>query len=473
MKGGSLTVKLSNGILAVASSISLVTVAATAQAAPAPTPPHLPAGWRRLDAVARGLMAARALRSVAQGALAADFVLFLRALHWQPGTIGLLLTASSLAGGVLGLAVGPISDRVGRRPFLLIYQASLSACTLAVLADPRGWLLAVAAVVFGYGLGANGAAGPFAPAEQAWLARHVPASERGAVFSLNAAIGFWGMGVGSLIGGLVPRWAGALPGTRAYMPLFALTLALSVVNYRQIAALREDPPAGAQGRPPHLTGAPPPAAAGDASVSLPPAAEARVRRQENRTLALLVASNAVNAVGIGLFAPLLPYWFSARYGVGPGAIGSIYGLTFILTGMASIVTGQLVARIGLVRAIVWVRLAGVLMLLAMPLMPTFGWAAVLYAARSVLNRGSVGARQAFGVGIVRDQRRGLASSLNNVSWSLPGAIGPGVGGYLMALGSLSLPLYLAAAFQLAYAVLFGALFRRYEPAGTRRSPAAT
>ncbi len=38
MKGGSLTVKLSNGILAVASSISLVTVAATAQAAPAPTP---------------------------------------------------------------------------------------------------------------------------------------------------------------------------------------------------------------------------------------------------------------------------------------------------------------------------------------------------------------------------------------------------------------------------------------------------
>jgi len=416
-------------------------------------------------------MAARALRSVAQGALAADFVLFLRALHWQAGTIGLLLTASSLAGGVLGLAVGPVSDRVGRRPFLLIYQAALTVSTLAVLADPRGWVLVGAAVVFGYGLGANGAAGPFAPAEQAWLARHVPARERGAVFSLNAAIGFWGMGVGSVIGGLVPLWAPLLPGAREYLPLFALTLALSAVNYWQIAALREVLPARAAGRPPVAAETPPPDATAPHAETPPPDAEARVHREENRVLALLVASNAVNALGIGLFGPLLPYWFSARYGVGPGAVGSVYGVTFILTGLASIVTGQLVARIGLVRSIVWVRVVGVAMLVAMPFMPTFGWAAALYAARSVLNRGSVGARQAFGVGIVRDQRRGLASSLNNVSWSLPASIGPGVGGWLMAIGSLNLPLYLAASLQLAYAVLFGTLFRRYEPAGGRRAPA--
>lgn len=423
-------------------------------------PPYLPAGWRRLQPVARGLMLARALRSVAQGALAADFVLLLRALHWQAGAIGVLLTASSLAGGFIGLAVGPVSDRVGRRPFLLAYQGALALCTLAVLAHPVGPLLALGAVVFGYGLGGNGAAGPFAPAEQAWLARHVAAAQRGPVFSLNAAIGFFGMGAGSLLGGLVPLWAGPRPAAPGYLPLFALTAVVAGLNLWQIWSLREDPPgAAARG----------PAPAADRAPATP-AAEGRVRREENRALALLVLANAVNAMGIGLFGPLLPYWFSARYGVGVSAIGSVYGLTFILTGLASIVTGQLVERIGLVRAIVWVRLVGVALLAAMPLMPSFAWAATLYAARSVLNRGSVGARQAFGVSIVRDERRGLASSLNNVSWSLPAALGPGVSGWLMALGSLNIPLYLAAALQLAYAVLFGVLFRRYEPGGPRRAP---
>lgn len=49
-----------------------VEAAAGEGASPSP-PPYLLAGWRRLDPVARGLAGARALRSVAQGALRADF----------------------------------------------------------------------------------------------------------------------------------------------------------------------------------------------------------------------------------------------------------------------------------------------------------------------------------------------------------------------------------------------------------------
>lgn len=476
-------------------------------------PPYLPAGWRRLEPVARGLILARGLRSVAQGALATDFVLYLRALHWPATGIGLLLTASGLSGGVLGLAVGPVSDRLGRRPFLLFYQAALALCTLAVVLAPRGWVMALVAVVFGYGLGANGAAGPFAPAEQAWLARHVSASARGTVFSLNAAIGFFGMGLGAIAAGLVPLWSHGRSAAAAYLPLFVLTIGIAAVNYLQIARLRED----SRGAPaphedvPHAASAAPSAGVAPAAqpvviATMPPGSapaqtaapavapsraplpavvlgaatpgetlaqqERRLRRHENRALALLMGTNVINALGIGIFAPLLPYWFSVRYGVGAGAIGSVFALTFFLTGIASIVTGVLVERIGLMRAIVAVRVIGVLLLAAMPLMPAFGWAAALYAVRSVLNRGSVGARQAFGVSLVRDQRRGLASSLNNVSWSMPAAAGPAIAGWLMASGSLAVPFYLAAALQLAYAVLFGTVLRRFAPAPGGGGPAA-
>lgn len=189
-------------------------------------------------------------------------------------------------------------------------------------------------------------------------------------------------------------------------------------------------------------------------------------------MVLLTAVNSVNALGIGLFSPLLPYWLSVRFGVGSAAIGSVYGLTFFLTGISSIATGELTARIGLVRSVVWVRLAGVLMLAAMPFMPSYGWAAAIYVVRSVFNRGSAGARQAFGVGLVRDERKGLASSLNGLSMRLPSALGPALAGWLMEGGALNVPFYVAAGLQLLYVILFGTVLGRYEaPVARRRATA--
>lgn len=428
-------------------------------------PPHTPAGWRSLHRTARTLMAARLLRSIGQGALVVDFVLYLRALQWSAVAIGGLVTAAGLAGTALMLGSGVLSDRFGRRPFLLGYQVATALGALAVVLHPRAAVLVAATVVLGYGRGANGVAGPFGPVEQAWLAQSVEPARRGQVFSLNGALGFWGMGLGALLGATVPWYARFLPGTAAYQPLFVLFLAVAVINLLQVASIRGADLPAATARTSRPGGASDPAPA--------VAAEAVVRRRENVAMALLTAVNSVNALGIGLFSPLLPYWLSVRYGVGSGAIGSVYGLTFLLTGLSSIATGELTARIGLVRAVVWVRLLGVALLAVMPLMPSYPWVAAVYVLRSVFNRGSAGARQAFGVGLVRDERKGLAGSLNGLSMRLPSAVGPALSGWLMESGSLDLPFYLAAGLQLLYVVLFGTVMGRYDPAsaGTSRQEA--
>ncbi len=177
------------------------------------------------------------------------------------------------------------------------------------------------------------------------------------------------MGVGSLLGGLVSIWSTMLRGPSAYLPLFALTLVVSGINCWQISRLPEAVPGSAHAADAARSSMP--GGAASAAASDPPE-EARLRREENRGLALLVGTNAVNALGVGLFGPLLPYWFSVRFGVGPGAIGSLFGLTFVLTALASVVMGELADRIGLVRSIVYVRLIGVAMLVAIPLVPSLG-----------------------------------------------------------------------------------------------------
>ncbi len=376
-----------------------------------------------------------------------DFLLYLRTVGWTATAIGGLLTAIGVAGAAIVLVSGIGSDRIGRRPVLLFYQTAMVVGTAAVLLHPAAWVLTAVAVTLGFGRGANGSAGPFGPAEQAWLAQSVPAAQRGRVFSLNQAVTSWGMGCGALLGAALVHGQTAA----AYRPLFVLALVVAVINTVQIARLRE---------PPRLRAMP---AVKEPEPSAPPIETDTARHRENRALALLAGVNSVNALGVGLFGPLLPYWLSVRYGVGPGAIGPVFGFTFLLTGISAIAAGEAAARHGLVRTVVWIRLLGVVLLAALPLMPSFGWAAALYVVRSVLNRGSNGARQAFGAGLVRDERRGFAASLNGLSMRLPSALGPAIAGRLLALGAVDLPLFLGATLQLAYVALFAGLMGRYEP----------
>ncbi len=408
--------------------------------------PYTRQGWTSLDPIARQLIMARFLRSIAQGALGVDFTLYLKLRHWSAPEVGLLLMAGGLVGAGLSLLVGTASDRIGRRWFLLVYESGLILGTLAIILVPSVWVLVLTAALFGFGRGANGASGPFAPAEQAWLAQSIANRRRGSVFSFNAGLQFWGMGIGSLLAAFLPNLLPGVVGPGRYIPLFVLNLVMAVINLWQIAVLKENPPSRST-------------PSGDPGDSRK---EAIVVKRENRALGLLAGVNMVNSLGVGLVAPLLPYWFNLRFGVGPREIGPVYAVTFFLTGFSSLVIGKMSERVGIIRSIVLPRLLGVALLVAIPFTPSFWVAAVLYVFRSIVNRGSMGARQAFSMGLVRDQRRGLASSLNAVSWSVPAAIGPALGGWLIGLGSLEWPFLMASALQLAYVILFPAMMGQYD-----------
>jgi MFS family permease len=427
--------------------------------------PYTPAGWRRLPPTVRSLLGVRLLRSVGQGALIVDFALYLKALGWSATAIGSVLGAAGLVGALLIMLTGPLSDRVGRRSFLVGYETVSILLVGLLLLFPSTATLTVAAILLGFGRGANGAAGPFGPVEQAWLSQYVPRDDAGRIFSMDGAFGSWGMGLGALVAGLVPWWSRWLPGPGAYMPLFWLVLVISALNLWQIARLPDNRPQ----RPAAAT----PAASESPAVAQAPAEapenDLAIRRRENRSMALLAAVNSINALGIGLFSPLLPLWFATRFGADPSSLGSIFGLSYVLNGVSSLITGELADRKGLVRTVVWVRLAGVLMLVAIPIVPSYGAAAALYVIRTFLNRGSAGIRQAFGVNLVRKHRRGLASSVNALSMRLPSSIGPSVAGWMLSMGWLSLPTFIAAGLQLAYVVLFGFAFRQRPAEGAEAS----
>jgi MFS family permease len=355
----------------------------------------------------RLLLATRFVRSIGQGALAVDFALYLRALGWSAVAISAVLSAALITGVALTLFAGPLSDRGGRRRFLFAYEAAQTLAGLVALLSAQTALLGAAAMVGGFGRGGNGAAGPFAPVEQAWLAQAVAPMRRGPVYSLNAALGFLGNAVGAILAAAPASLHTILPGALAYRPLFLLSAAGSLLCCALI--LRTPDSEGATG-------------------------------------------------------PLIAYWFAVRFGEGPAEIGPLMAGGFLMAAVASVATGWLSKWLGMVRAVIAMRLVGLALLIALPLAPNFGLAAALYILRAMFNRGTTGARSALSISIVRPHRRGFAASMANVSMQIPRSVSPILTGILFAANNLVLPFFIGAAFQGAYLAMYYASFRQVDDA---------
>jgi MFS family permease len=394
----------------------------------------------RLSPTARRLIICRAARSIGQGALTADFAFYLAALHWTTVQMGAVYMGSLLFGACITLLSGPLSDAFGRKPFLIGYAvAQVAAALVALFTAQSSWLIAVS-VIGAYGRGANGAAGPFGPVEQAWLSDGLPEAEFGPVYSLNSAVGFGGMALGSIIAALPALWQHSLPGPLRYRPLFLVTLLgalLTLVLLMQMTDTRR-PRAGRE------------------------RAAAATQRQERGMLLRLIGINMLNGLAIGIIGPFMAFWFHLRFGKGPGAIGPVLALGFVAAGVASLWTGWLTRRLGAALSVVAMRLVGLMLLVTMPFAPTYPLAAACYVLRAAFNQGTSGARQAVGLRLVRSGRRGLAASLNASSMQVPRSFGPVLGGLLLETNWLALPLLLAASLQAVYLALYAAAFRQIE-----------
>lgn len=405
-------------------------------------PPPLAQSWiARLSPTARLLIACRGARAIGQGALVVDFALYLAALHWSAFEIGLVYAAGLLLNAAITLAAGPLSDRFGRRAFLIGYDTTQLFAGLAAFLSSAPAAIVPAAIVGSFGRGANGAAGPFSPVEQAWLSAGLAPADYGPVYSLNVAVGFCGQAIGCACAALPPLWRGTFPGPAAYRPLFLLVFLGALVALALLVRMRD------------VRGPVRPRREEE------PRDRQKTAQSERGLLLRLVGINAVNGLGIGIIGPFMALWFALRFGAGPAAIAPVLGLGFVLAMVSALLTGKLTRRLGMVRSVVVMRTAGLVLLVLLPFAPTYFLAAACYVLRSACNRGTAGARQAVGLRLVGAERRGLAASLNSGSMQIPRALGPTLGGLLLDSHMLAIPLLLAAALQGAYIVLYRIAFR--------------
>ena len=356
--------------------------------------------------------------------------------------IGFVL-ASGLAGVLAGTIYGTFfAERVGRRRSLVLLAAlaALGGCAFA-LADTL-WSAALAAFVGMLNTQGSDRGGAQA-LETAILPGIVTPSERTRVFAWYNALQDTGGAAGAVLAALpaVLRDGLSLPERVAYdatVFVYAGLLVVVALLYSRLSLATEE------GR------------ARGGAHDLPPSA-----RRDVRNFSLLAALDSFGGGFIG--SALIAYFLYARFGVSEGSLAFLFAAARVMTVISHFIAAWLSLRIGLVNTMVFTHIPSSLLLLTLPIAPTFEVAAVLFVLREGLSEMDVPTRQSYLMAIVPAHERTWASGMSQLARAAGRMVAPLLAGAAMQAGALWVPLAAGATIKIAYDLLLWRAFRRIKP----------
>jgi MFS family permease len=386
------------------------------------------------------LSAAAFLRALAVGMGGVLLGLSLAARGFAPAEIGIVLSAGLSGAALASLGVTLAAGRFPVRA-ILIGLALLGGLGAAAVAFSPSTLLAALAALLGMvnGMGRDRSAA--AVIEQAALPATVDAATRTRAFAWYTVAQDAGHALGALLAAL-PSWL-----THAGMSdadALRLALASSAVPLAACAPLY--------------------ARLAPTLDRLPTASRASVSPQGRRTVRRIGALFLLDAIGGGfLTSALLAYFFAERFAVGAGAIAALFFVARLANAGSHLAAAWLARRIGLLNTIVLTHLPSSLLLITVPLAPSFPIAAALFLIREGLVEMDVPTRQSYVMAVVRPEERLWAAGVTSLVRLAGWAVAPLAAGALMQEGALAAPLFAAAALKIAYDALLYLGFRRVRP----------
>lgn len=419
------------------------------------------------------LFAGRGLRSLGQGYLAIIVPLYLARLGFDAEQLGVLFTASAITSALLAAAVGILSDRFGRKTFLILISLMMAAGGLVFALSGNFVVLVVAGALGtigrGGGAGSGGAFGPYYPAEQPLIAEHASDEKRTTIFGALSFVGVLGGAIGSLLA-LAPA---ALKGAGfslldGYRALFLLTVFVGAAMVIVVLPVRERPARPAPTPTPTPTPVPWPRAAemstsGGTTADVPRRRVLGLSAPSWSLVSRFMVTNFTNGLAVGMLGPFVVYWFYRRFGVDAAELGTLFFVINLAAALPYLLAGRLARRLGAVNTVVVTRTASVLLLATVAVMPTYPLAAALYLVRMAVNTLSNPVRQSYLMGVITPSERSSAAGLANLPSQVATSVSPTLAGFLFQQVALALPLEFAAALQGLNTVLYYTFFHNVRP----------
>ncbi|HVO77649.1 MAG TPA: MFS transporter, partial [Methanomassiliicoccales archaeon] len=330
--------------------------------------------------------------------------------------VGAILAATGVSVVIVAIPLGIMSDRIGRKKILMAGLLLIIPMTLVYGLTTNFTALFIMAFVGGVGEGA------FMASWNALIADMTTTRNREEAFVLSFIMNGTFTAIGAALPVILP-FASSLLGISILQAHQDTFLILTIINLIPPLVLNRILKGFVESRE-QLDG---------------------IKRGANMGRILRFSfCNALIGLGAGLIIPLIPTWLWLEYQVPDSLSGPLLAVAGISIAMAAFLSVRLGRRVGAVRAIVACQGMSTIFMVLIPLMPGALLASIMYLVRAMLMNMAGPLGDAYMMGIISKEERGLASAINNIVWRLPNSVTTVIGGAMLAAGIYDLPFYLAA-----------------------------
>jgi MFS family permease len=336
------------------------------------------------------------------------FNLYIDARGYPRSFLGELQSMPNLIALFGALPAGVLVDRMGRKKALYISGIGWALAFAGIVVAPNAWWLRLSMITFGLSQSLRMVTtAPF-------MMENSTEEERDALFSasfgLQTLVGF----AGTLVGGWLPTLFGnALAVDVESAPAYAATLAvamlLAAAAIVPILFIKEKRPAA------------------DAAVrSVLP-----WRNLNNLRMAWRIfLPNIVISMGAAILIPYMNLFFKETYPISDKVLGTIFAVSSVVTGVATLAAPALAGRWGRIRSLVFTQLTSIPFLLLIGFSGVFWVSASAFWMRAALMNMGNPLYSAFAMQQFTERERATVSGLMGMSWNLGWTIGPYLSGYM-------------------------------------------
>lgn len=418
-----------------------------------------------IDAAAKPVLLARALRAFADGYVAVLLPAYLLALGLGTLQVGILSTATMLGSALATLAVGAWGHRFPRPQLLRAAAVLMLATGIGFSASASWWPLLLLAFV-GTMNPSAGDVSVFLPLEQAALAGMARSHTRTALFARYSVLGALCAAIGALAAAL-PDWLAGAFGLAPVDAMRFMFVGYGAIGaavwglYRKLPGREAEVAPGATSKP----------QAGSVQIRCSPAGVAQSEPPQAAALGpsrpivvRLAVLFSVDNFASGLVVhSLLALWLFERFDLSLAQAGQFFFWAGLLSAISQLVSPAIARRIGLVNTMVFTHTPANLFMILAAFAPSAPLALGLLLARSALSQMDVPPRTAFVMNVVTPAERSAAASFTAVPKSLAAALSPSLGGAMLAGGWLAAPLLACGLLKLGYDLALWRMFRRHLP----------
>ena len=397
------------------------------------------------------LFVSRFIRLFSYGSLSVVLVFYLIGLGLNASQTGFLLTLTLVGDTVISLYLTTRADRIGRRRMLIVGATLMTAAGVAFACTTNLALLIVAGTI-GVISPSGNEVGPFLPIEQAALSHVVPDRSRTDVFAWYTLAGSVATAMGALFAGTV-TWA-LRKTTMTPVGMYRVVVILYAVLGVLLAGLFIRLSSAVEMHSPQEPS------------SLPTTIKTffgigRSHRVVVKLSSLFALDSFAGGFVVQSFAA---YWFYLRFGTHPATLGIVFFWANIFAGISALLAARLAARWGLINTMVVTHLPSNILLILVPLMPTFWLAVLVLLVRYSISQMDVPTRQSYIMAVVNKEERSAAAGITGVARTTGAALSPLFVGFMFARHPwINLPFFVAGTLKILYDLLLYRQFVAVQP----------